>query len=108
MNNKGQLNILVGLLLGFIVVTMLVALIPGFVQVLDQAQNSQGLNCVGYVDDGSQGTNYTYNASRGTKSTIGCLALKLYLPYLVLAVLVGLVVKILYDRTGSQPQPYYG
>jgi len=106
-NNRGQLNLLVGLLLGFMVVTILVTLLPGFVSMLSMAQNSENLNCKGYVDsDGTDG-NQTYNASMGT-STMACLAMKLYLPYLVLSVLIGLVMKILYDKQSSAPQPYYG
>jgi F0F1-type ATP synthase assembly protein I len=104
MNGKhGQLGLIVGLLMGFMVVTILVTLIPGFVSVIDTAQNSEGLNCNGYTD--TLDASLSYNATIGTKSSIGCLAMKLYLPYLILAVLVGLVIKILYDK-GTQQQSY--
>lgn len=98
MNKKAQMGIMIGLLIGFIVVTTLIALIPGFVQLLDIGMGSDGLNC--------HGSTFA-NDSLAEKSGIGCLAFKLYIPYLVLAVLIGLVTKILYDK-GSQPtyNPY--
>jgi len=108
-NKRGQLNILVGLLIGFMVVTILITLIPGFVEMIDMAQNSEALNCVGFVYNGDENNTLSYNATIGTKSTMGCLAMKLYLPYLILAVLIGVVMKILYERSASTaPAPYYG
>lgn len=93
--------------MGFMVITMLIALLPGFVDMFDIAQNSQNLNCVGYTDTIISDGNYSYNATIGARSTIACLAMKLYLPYIVLAVLIGLVVKILYDKgTSQQAYPY--
>lgn len=97
---------MVALLLGFMAVAMLVALIPGFVDILDTAQNSEGLNCKGYVNNGNAADPLSYNSTIGTKSNIACLGIKLYLPYLVLAVLIGVVMYILYDK--QQTQPYYG
>lgn len=106
MNNKGQMgmDIMVGLLMAFIIVTMLVALIPGFVEMLGIGQNSQGLNCKGYVDNGNANSYLSYNATIGEKSTVGCLAMKLYIPYLVLAILLAVVGRILYSRS---TQPIY-
>jgi hypothetical protein len=81
----------------------LIALIPGFVELIDYAKSSQGLNCRGYLDFYDDGGNFTYNSTVGQKSSVACLGMNLYLPYLVLAVLIGLVVKILYDRQTQQP-----
>lgn len=108
MNKKGNMvHMMVALIMGFMAIAMLVSLIPGFVEILDTAQNSEGLNCKGYKYNGDATSSYSYNATIGTKSTIGCLAVKLYLPYIVLAVLLGVVMYILYDKS-SQGQPYYG
>lgn len=104
LKSKGQIQIMVGILLGFMVVTMMVTLIPGFVEMFDTAQNSENLNCKGYSD--VTNAQLSYNATIGTKSSIACLAVKLYLPYIILAVLIGLVLKILYERTAQQ-QPSY-
>lgn len=107
-NKRGDMgHLMVALIMGFMAVAMLVSLIPGFVEILDVAQNSEGLNCKGYTYNGDASNVLSYNATIGTKSTIGCLGIKLYLPYLVLAVLLGVVMYILYDKS-SQSQPYYG
>lgn len=96
---------MVGLLLGFMVVTMLITLLPAFVEMIDFSKGNTALNCRGYIDAGGDSENLTYNASIGQKSSIACLAMSLYIPYIVLAILIGLVVKILYERQGQQ-QPY--
>jgi hypothetical protein len=104
-SKKAQINIMVGLLIGFMVVTTLVALIPGMVDILNIAKQSDNLNCNGYSYEGDASHTLSYNATIGTQSSIACLAITLYIPYLVLAVLIGLVMKILYDRVAS-PQQY--
>jgi len=100
-------HLMIALIMGFMAVAMLVSLIPGFVEILDVAQNSEGLNCKGYSYNGDPTNVLSYNATIGTKSTIGCLGIKLYLPYLVLAVLLGVIMYILYGKS-QQSQPYYG
>jgi len=103
----------VNLLMLFIVVTFLIALIPGFVDILDVAQQSDGLNCAGYVYETNVSHPLSYNATMGTKSSIGCMAMKLYLPYIVLGVLISAVAAILYGRSiggggGGSEQAMYG
>jgi hypothetical protein len=88
-NNRGSIFQLPIILMGlFIVVTFLAALLPAFVEVLNAAQQSDSLNCVGY----NMTTNpaLSYNASKPS-STISCLAIKLYIPYIVLGVLIAAV-----------------
>lgn len=99
----------VNLLMLFISITFLIALIPGFVEMQDIAQQSDGLNCVGYVDNGNTTNVLSYNATIGTKSSIGCMAIKLYIPYIVLGVLVAAVAMIFYGKTmgGGQDQQAY-
>jgi hypothetical protein len=101
MNKSGQMNMMIGLLFGFIIVTTLIALIPGFTEMLDIGTGEDGLMCHG----GLYNNGSTIPSTATQKSAIGCLAFKLYIPYLVLAVLIGVVSKILYDR-GSQQAPY--
>ena len=110
MNKKGSLMSLpMNLLVLFIVVTFLIALIPGFVQMQDMAQQSDQLNCVGYVHNGNADATLSYNETIGTKSSIGCLAIKLYLPYIILGVLVAGVALIFYGRSvGGGQDPLYG
>jgi hypothetical protein len=103
MNNKGSLMSLpINLLMLFITVTFLVALIPGFVEMQSMAQQSDNLNCANYAYNGYlPGTHVlSYNSSLATNS-IACLAIKLYLPYIVLGVLIAGVALIFYGRSGQ-------
>lgn len=102
MNKKGQVGIIIGLLVGFLVITILIALVPGIQSVIETGENSQGLNCVGYVYNGNVNSTLSYNATIGSKSTIGCLALNLYIPYIILVVLIAVVINILYNKNTGQ------
>jgi hypothetical protein len=112
MNNKGGLmDLPINLLMLFITVTFLVALIPGFVQMQNMAQQSTSMNCPGYYYNGDPNNALSYNATLaagGNTSSIGCLAIKLYLPYIVLGVLIAGVAMIFYGRTMGQQNPQYG
>jgi hypothetical protein len=90
-NNKGNVFQLPVILMGlFMVICFLTALLPAFTEILNQAQGSNSLNCAGYIDTYSDGGNYTYNSTIPT-STISCMAVKLYVPYIVLGVLIASV-----------------
>jgi hypothetical protein len=106
-NKRGNLMSLpINLLMLFISVTFLIALIPGFVEMQNMAQQSDNLNCHGYVsynEDGSTNPTLSGNSSRASASSIGCMAIKLYLPYIVLGVLIAGVAMIFYGRSGSDP-----
>ena len=98
LSKKGQglMQMPINLLVLFISVTFLIALIPAFVEMQDMAQQSDNLNCVGYTD--TLNPTLSYNATIGTKSTMSCMAIKLYLPYIVLGVLIAGVAMIFYGR----------
>lgn len=99
MNNKGSLmNLPINLLILFITVTFLIALIPGFVEMQNMSQQSDSLNCKGFSYNGNPNDPLSYNSSLGTNS-IACMAMKLYLPYIVLGVLVASVAMIFYGRS---------
>lgn len=107
MNNKGNLMSLpMNLLMLFIAITFLIALIPGFVEMQNMAQQSDNMNCVGYKYNGDAANPLSYNSTLGTNSSIGCMAIKLYLPYIVLGVLIAGVAIIFYGRGGEQPTAY--
>lgn len=100
----GLMDLPINLLMLFISVTFLIALIPGFVEMQDMAQQSDNLNCKGFSYEGNPASSLSYNATIGTKSSIGCMAIKLYLPYIVLGVLIAGVAMIFYGRqTGGNP-----
>jgi len=108
-NKKGSLmDLPVNLLMLFITITFLIALIPGFVEMQNMAQQSDQLNCAGYKYNGDAGHRLSYNATIGTNSSIGCMAIKLYIPYIVLGVLIAGVALIFYGRQsgGGGGNPY--
>ena len=106
MDSKGNLlQLPMNLLLIFMSVTFFIALIPGFAELINMAQQSDSLNCVGYVYDGIPLHPLSYNATIGTQSSMGCMAIKLYLPYLVLGVLIASVA-YLFMKPGQQDQMY--
>ena len=104
----GLLSLPSKLLILFISITFLVALIPGFVTMIDQAQQSDSMNCAGFKYNGDAGNPLSYNETIGTKSSIGCMAIKLYVPYIVLGVLIAGVAVLLGMSGGGQQQPVYG
>lgn len=92
-NKRGQM-IMINLLFFFMAVATVVALIPAFSTILQMAQQSDGLNCPGYSYQGNVNHSLSYNSSLQS-STLACLGINLYLPYIVLAVLIGGVSKLL-------------
>jgi hypothetical protein len=108
----GMMDMPINLLMLFIVVTFFVALLPGMVQMINGAQAVTSLNCHGYrayADDGSIDWPNSANDTRAEASSIGCIAIKLYVPYIALGVLVGIVMLVLYGKSqdlGQQQQMY--
>ena len=91
MNNKGNIFQLPVILMGlFLVITFLTALLPAFSEILNQAKASNSLNCVGYNDTYTNNHKLDYNNSLPT-SSISCMAISLYVPYIVLGVLIASV-----------------
>lgn len=92
MNKRG--NIVLSLLFFIMALGVMIVFISPINAFLDIAQQSDGLNCVGYLDNGRNETtsqlafNSTLNGG-SSGSPLGCLALKLYLPYLLLVFLVA-------------------
>ena len=96
-NNRGQM-IMINLLFLFMAIAVTVALIPALSTILNMAQQSDGLNCPGYSYLGNANHSLSYNSSLQT-NTLACLSLDLYLPYIVLAVLIGGVSRLLLSGT---------
>lgn len=110
MNNKGNAGeLMMGILWAFLAVTFAITLLPGFLEIVGFGQGSNSLNCHGYVNYSD--SSLSANDSRPEASTVGCLALKLYVPYFLLGVLIAVVGIIFYGKYGSSAQqqmPYYG
>ena len=100
MNRMGQ-QIMINLLMLVFTIMIMVAVIPMLSGILNMAQASNSLNCVGYNDTTDPGL--SYNSSLAT-NTISCVAIDLYIPYIVLAILIGSVSALLRRR----PEVEYG
>ncbi len=104
--DKGGQMIMINLLFLFMTITIMIAFIPALKSILDIAKQSDNLNCPGFDFDksGTVGSNaLDYNSSLNT-DTVACLAINLYLPYIILIILIGGVAKLLYSQTpGQQP-----
>ena len=103
----GLMDMPMNLMIMFIGITFLVALIPGLVSLINGAQGYDSLNCAGYTDPQCGGSplecsnganNLSYNAHYPT-SSISCMAIKLYVPYIVLGVLIASVAYIFYGKS---------
>jgi len=102
MNKKG--NIMINLLFFIMGLGVLIAFISPINSFLDMAQQSDQLNCKGFIYDGNASHPLSFNnVSDGGQSgsPIACLALKLYLPYILLVFLIGGLASVLAGRTES-------
>jgi len=113
MNKKG--NIMINLLFFIMGLGVLIAFISPINSFLDMAQQSDQLNCKGFIYDGNASHPLSFNnVSDGGQSgsPIACLALKLYLPYLLLIFLIGGVAAVLGGKSeqlafGTEPATEY-
>ena len=104
MENKGQM-MMVNLLFMSLAVLVLIALIPALNAILNVAQQSDNLNCPGYDygNSGVVGDNVLdYNSSL-TSNTLACIAIDLYLPYLIIVILLGGIAKVMASRIAPSP-----
>jgi len=95
-NKRGQM-IMINLLFLLITIAVMVSLIPALNAILNLAQQSDGLNCSGYKYNGDASNPLSYNNSFPS-NTLACLAVDLYMPYIVLAVLIGGVSRLIASR----------
>ena len=96
MNNKGQV-MMINLLFLLMTIAVMIALIPQFNILLNMGQQSDALNCKGYYVDGNENNSLSYNASLPT-NTLACLSISLYLPYIIMAVLIAGVSRVILGR----------
>jgi uncharacterized membrane protein len=93
---KGQVMI-INLLFLLITISVMIALIPQLVTLLNMAQQSDYLNCNGYKYLGDVNNTLSYNVSLPS-NVLACIGINLYLPYIVLAVLIAAVSRVVLGR----------
>jgi len=100
MNKKG--NIMINLLFFIMGLGVLIAFIGPINEFVDMAQQSDSLNCKGFIYGGNENNTLSFNSTLdggASGSPIACLALKLYLPYLLLVFLIGGVAAVIGGRS---------
>ncbi len=104
---------IMGILLLVMAVIIFISVLPAISSVIDSAKQCDNLNCEGYVDsdqtagDTCSSTNRSYMTSE-TQNDFACTILDLGIPYLILAVLIGLVTKLVSGKLVEPAQPDYG
>jgi len=88
---------MINLLFLLMTVAVMIALIPQFNTLLNMAQQSDALNCQGYYYNGDVNNSLSHNNSLPT-NTLACLSIDLYLPYIIMAVLIAGVSRVLLGR----------
>lgn len=107
MNNKG--NIMINFFFFILAVGIVVAFISPMLSFVSIAQQSDNMNCKGYLHDGLNESNsaFAFNTTKNggeSGSQLGCIAIRLYVPYLLMVVLVVGVSQILANRAND----YFG
>jgi len=82
-------------------IAVLVALIPELTTLLNLAQQSDYLNCKGYAFNGDPNNQFSYNSSLAS-NTLACISISLYLPYIVMAVLIAGVSRVILGRITTE------
>ena len=99
MNKKG--NIMINMLFFIIALGVVIAMLPVMNTFINMARQSNALNCYGYIYNGNVNSPLSFNATlngNSSGSPLGCTALSLYLPYILLVFLIFGVFKLLYGR----------
>lgn len=113
-NKKAQGNIMLNLMFFILGLGVLIAFISPINSFLNLAMQSDSLNCNGYIYEGNVNHTLSFNSSLhggASGSPLACLALKLYLPYILLIFLIGGIAAVLANRSenlffGAQQQQY--
>lgn len=110
-NNKGQ-TIMIGIMILVMAVLIAVSTLPAMQSVMDETRQCNNLNCEGFVDSSATGasggnctsTNRSYNPDL-TQNALSCTILDLFLPFLILSLMIGLIIKLLHNQLVDRPEP---
>ena len=111
MKNKHG-NVLMNLMFFVLALGVVISFISPINEFLNMAQESSSLNCKGFIYDGQVNHTLSFNKSLNggaSGSPLSCLALKLYLQYILLIFLIGGVASVLSGKAeelafGTEPQ----
>lgn len=103
MNNKGG-NVIMSLIFFLMALGVMVVFISPINSFLNMAQQSDSLNCQGYIFNGNVNHTLSFNATLNggnSGSPLACLSLKLYLPYILLVFLIAGISAVLAGKGGD-------
>lgn len=111
-NNKRGQMMMIGIMVLIMVVLIFIATLPAISNVMDDARDCNNLNCAGWVDQDASGagcssTNTSYLPD-GKNNALTCTIMDLFLPFLILGVLIGLITALLHGKLAQDTQPQYG
>ena len=96
---------MINMLMFIVAMGVVFALTPVMKVFIDQQQQSNNLNCYGYIYNGNANHSLSFNSTLndgGSGSPLGCTAIKLYIPYILLIFLIFGVQRVLYGTIGEQ------
>jgi len=102
MNKRG--NIMLNLLFFIMALGVMIAFISPINSFLDMAQQSDSLNCKGFIYDGQVNHTLSYNNTLdggASGSPLACISIKLYLPYILLVFLVAGLMAVLQNKAAN-------
>lgn len=102
MNNRG--NVMLSLLFFLMALGVLVVFVSPINDFIDLMQQSDSLNCKGFIFDGNANHTLSFNSTLhggASGSPLACLSLKLYLPYILLTFLIAGIAAVLAGKAGD-------
>ena len=102
MNKRG--DIMINIMMFIIAMGVVFALVPVMKIFIDMQQQSNNLNCYGYIYNGNVNATLSFNSTLNagnSGSPLGCSAIKLYIPYILLVFLIYGVQRVLYGGNDS-------
>ena len=110
-NKSGQM-MMIGIMILVMAVLITIATLPAMQSVMDDTRKCDAMNCEGYVDPDASGTgcsstNRSYDPTL-SQNALSCTILDLFLPFLILGIMIGLITKLLHGGLVDAPQPQYG
>jgi len=113
-NKRGQM-MMIGIMILIMAVLIFIATLPAIQSVMDDTRQCDSMNCAGYVDPDATGasggnctsSNRSYNPNL-SENALSCTILDLFLPFLILGIMIGLITKLLQGGLVDRPEPQYG
>jgi len=107
-NNKQGQAMMIGLMILVMSILIFIATLPAVQTVIDGTRGCDALNCEGFIDSDASGvgcsaTNKSYDPDL-TQNALSCTILDLFVPFVILGVLIGLITALLHGNIVDKPK----